>query len=69
MNNIKDKPMENNLTKEERMIFDMLSAKIGHVPIIELSNKKKNKKEIEQEVIENAIKCRALRAVKKNQGR
>lgn len=54
------------ITTEERMIFDMLSAKIGHVPAIELSNRRKTKKEIEQEVIENHYKHRALRAIKKN---
>lgn len=54
------------ITTEERMIFDMLSAKIGHVPVIELSNKRKTRKEIEQEVIENAIKHRTSRAIKKN---
>jgi hypothetical protein len=54
------------ITTEERIIFDMLLAKIGHVPTVELSNKRKTKKEIEQEVIENAIKNRASRAIKKN---
>jgi hypothetical protein len=54
------------ITPEERMIFDMLSAKIGQLPVIELENKRKTKKEIEQEVIQNAIKHRTSRAIKKN---
>jgi hypothetical protein len=32
------------LTNEERLIYDMLSAKIGYVPIISIENKRETKR-------------------------
>lgn len=54
------------ITTEERMIYDMLSAKIGHVPVVEINNRKETAKEMQQRVIQDAIKYKALRATKKN---
>jgi hypothetical protein len=54
------------LTNEERLIYDMLSAKIGYVPVITIENKRETKKERDQRIIQNAIKHKALRAIKKN---
>lgn len=58
------------ITTEENLILDMLLAKRGRITKVELSNKKETKKEYDQrmvkEVIENAIKCKASRAIKKN---
>jgi len=54
------------ITTEERMIFDMLSAKIGHVPTVEITNRKETVKEMQQRLYNNHIKHKALRATKKN---
>jgi hypothetical protein len=53
------------LTNEERLIYDMLSAKIGYVPVLRIENKRETKKERDQRIIQNAIKHKALRAIKK----
>jgi hypothetical protein len=42
----------------------MLSAKIGYVPILSIKTKKL--KERDHRIIQNAIKHKALRAIKKN---
>jgi hypothetical protein len=52
------------LTNEERLIYDMLSAKIGYVPVLSIENKRETKKS-DQRIIQNAIKHKALRAIKK----
>lgn len=54
------------ITTEERIIYDMLSAKIGHVPILEITNRKETVKEKDIERYKNHLKYKALRATKKN---
>lgn len=54
------------ITTEERLIYDMLSAKIGHVPVIEITNRKETAKEMQQRLYDNHNKHKALRATKKN---
>lgn len=61
--------MANNLTKEENIILNLLLSKRGAVPEIELNLRKQTKKEMIQEVCQNAIKYRDLRAIKKNQSK
>lgn len=54
------------ITTEERMIFNMLSAKIGHVPAVEITNRKETVKEMQQRLYKNCNKHKALRSIKKN---
>ena len=54
------------ITTEERMIYDMLSAKIGHVPTVEVTNRKETVKEQFQRLRKNCNKHKVLRATKKN---
>jgi hypothetical protein len=54
------------LTNEERLIYDMLASKIGTVPSISIENKRETKKEMQQRIIKEAIKHKALRSTKKN---
>jgi hypothetical protein len=61
--------MENNLTKEENIILNLLLAKRGTVPEIELSDKKETVKEMQQRVYNNHIKNKALREIRKLKGK
>ena len=61
--------MENNLTKEENIILNLLLSKKGAVPVIEINNRKETAKEMQQRVIQDAIKYKALRATKKNKNK
>lgn len=50
------------ITAEERMIFDMLSAKIGHVPKLVINKKQ----EMELRVSKNFTQYKVKIAIKKN---
>jgi hypothetical protein len=54
------------LTPLARTILEALSAIDSGKDIIQLNNKKETNKEREQRIIQNAIKHKALRAIKKN---
>jgi hypothetical protein len=44
------------LTNEERLIYDILASKIGYVPSIKLSKISEKLKEMQQRIIQRAIK-------------
>lgn len=53
------------ITTEERLIYDMLSAKIGHVP--NKPEKKLSAKEVtEKRIRENLNRYKTIQATKKN---
>ncbi len=61
--------MENNLTREENIILNLLLSKRGAVPTVEITNRKETVKEMQQRLYNNHNKYKALRATKKNQSR
>ena len=54
------------ITTEENLILDMLLAKRGHVPAVEITNRKESVKEMQQRLYKNCNKHKALRSIKKN---
>jgi hypothetical protein len=53
------------LTNEERLIYDMLSAKIGYVPVLSIETSEKLKKNVIKELFKTLLNTRLYELLKK----